>query len=403
VTFAPTPYTYPVNFSETGLPLGSSWSVILGTDQNSTTSLTNSFRMPNGTYSFLVGPPPGYLARPANGTVVVMGGPSSVLIAFAPGPSVYAVLFVEAGLPAGTGWAAVLNGVTERSTAPSIAFFLPNGTGYRYTVPNLTGYTPSPVSGSLTVNGSPVAVLVQFTAFVEPLFPLWFNETGLPIGYYWYVIVQGTGSYGSQSSNGSTTQSIGFALPAGFSGTYLITPLHGYVASPTHGAVLVPVPGAPVTVLVQITLLGNGTPNPPVIALFGVYPGAAYLGSTIWFQTTVEGGALPLAFAYAGLPPGCLSQNLSEMGCAPTAAGNTTVTVTVTDTLGRSDHAEVTVVIIAPPREVGPSPSSTFLGLPPSQGYALFSVLLLVGVIGVYLDLRRRSGGSLPVAPPGPA
>jgi PKD repeat protein len=41
--------------------------------------------------------------------------------------------------------------------------------------------------------------------------------------------------------------------------------------------------------------------------------------------------ATDLTYSYSGLPPGCASENTAQLTCSPTATGNYTVTVTVTD------------------------------------------------------------------------
>ncbi|HKT22542.1 MAG TPA: hypothetical protein VJR06_08045 [Nitrososphaerales archaeon] len=59
------------------------------------------------------------------------------------------------------------------------------------------------------------------------------------------------------------------------------------------------------------------------------------------------GGTPPLSYFYSGLPPGCSSRNASLISCFPNAPGNFTVTLTVTDALGRS-VAATTLVTVAP-------------------------------------------------------
>ena len=73
----------------------------------------------------------------------------------------YAVTFTESGLASGTGWNVTLNNVTHSSTTGTITFTEVNGT-YSYTVANVTGYTVSPLSGSVKVNGTNASVSVTF-------------------------------------------------------------------------------------------------------------------------------------------------------------------------------------------------------------------------------------------------
>jgi len=75
--------TYLVTFTESGLPSGTSWSVILnGTTQSSTTS-TVSFTEPNGTYPFRVIVVPGYSVSPTSGNVTVTGRSAGESLNFA--------------------------------------------------------------------------------------------------------------------------------------------------------------------------------------------------------------------------------------------------------------------------------------------------------------------------------
>jgi YVTN family beta-propeller protein len=73
---------FPVHFTETGLPSGSSWSVTLdGQTQHGRGEI--GFSVPNGTYPFSVSSPSGYSATPAQGTVRVQGGAVTESVAFA--------------------------------------------------------------------------------------------------------------------------------------------------------------------------------------------------------------------------------------------------------------------------------------------------------------------------------
>jgi hypothetical protein len=67
------PSYYNITFKETGLPSGTSWSVTLnGVRESSTTSII-VFSEPNGTYSYTVNNPSGYLLSSSSGTITVSG------------------------------------------------------------------------------------------------------------------------------------------------------------------------------------------------------------------------------------------------------------------------------------------------------------------------------------------
>jgi len=82
-----TQVTYAVTFSQSGLPPGTSWSVsVQGTPQPSTTA-TNVFNEPNGTYSYTVSAVTGYTVAPSSGTITVNGASVTQAIAFSAVPS----------------------------------------------------------------------------------------------------------------------------------------------------------------------------------------------------------------------------------------------------------------------------------------------------------------------------
>lgn len=96
--------TYPITFTETGLPAGTEWWV--GVNQvppfsfnSSTTGL--GFEAPNGTYSFTVGSVSGYTVNLSAGSFTVNGAPVQLPIAFTPTSGAATFL----GLPAAVGYA----------------------------------------------------------------------------------------------------------------------------------------------------------------------------------------------------------------------------------------------------------------------------------------------------------
>jgi hypothetical protein len=79
ITFLPTEL---VDFTETGLRAGTSWSVVLnGTVQSSNTTYL-LFTVPVGKYGYVVGSVGGYLSTPDDGTVYVGSGEASISIEY---------------------------------------------------------------------------------------------------------------------------------------------------------------------------------------------------------------------------------------------------------------------------------------------------------------------------------
>ncbi len=326
--------TYTVNFSETGLPTGTSWSVTLNGGKLSSTSSSILFSETNGTYSYSVGSVPGYTASPSSGQVKVNGSSITVQVTFT--LVTYTVSFTESGLPAGTAWNVTLNGVKHQAVSTVISFLVPNGT-YSYVLGIVPGYTPSPASGSLTVNG---AAVNQPISFSPKTYTVTFSETGLPTGTSWNVTLAGT-------PRSSTSSTITFVEGNGTLG-FTIGGVPGYSATPASGSITVsgsntgqtitftalPPTSYPVTfdetglpggTSWNVTLGGvthvstgtsivfsevNGTYN------FSVGPVSGYATSPASGSVTVSGTGISRTITFTAIPPGKFSVTFSETGLA---------------------------------------------------------------------------------------
>jgi len=63
-------------------------------------------------------------------------------------------------------------------------------------------------------------------------------------------------------------------------------------------------------------------------------PTALDVGQTTSLTVTAQGGVPPYSYSWASLPAGCSSTNSDPLSCAPTGAGTSSITVTVTDNSG---------------------------------------------------------------------
>ncbi len=167
-----------------------------------------------GNYTFVVSSPPGYSASPASGVIVVPpalapGSEVYETIQFGPTPPPcnYTVTFNETGLPAGTTWDVVLNGVTMTATLAGTPPGPHSGTSltftglclgtYTFVVSSPSGYSASPSSGTVVVTtavvpGGEVYVHETFTYTTPPCkYTATFNETGVPLGKTWDVTLGG--------------------------------------------------------------------------------------------------------------------------------------------------------------------------------------------------------------------
>jgi len=205
---------YTVTFKETGLPSGTSWSVTFnGTTESSSTN-TITFSVTNGAYSYTIGSVSGYTASPSSGSITVNGANVNQAITFtAVTPSIYKITFTESGLPTGTTWSVTLSGATKTANSGTIVFNEPNGT-YSFTIGAINGYTATPSSGMITVNGANVNQGIMFTLNGTKVFVVTFTESGLPSGTIWYVNLSNGQSFSS------TTNIITFYEP---NGTYSYT------------------------------------------------------------------------------------------------------------------------------------------------------------------------------------
>ncbi|MCI4353887.1 MAG: hypothetical protein L3K06_00795 [Thermoplasmata archaeon] len=105
------------------------------------------------------------------------------------------------------------------------------------------------------------------------------------------------------------------------------------------------VPGTLGTYAIQASLSGAGgftaeaqttvqiRPAPSVLDLVTT-TSIGEVGVALGLTVFASSGAGVLSYAYAGLPPGCVSANSSTLGCVPAGAGTYDITATVTDDLG---------------------------------------------------------------------
>lgn len=177
---APVAGTDPVSFHESGLPLGTFWSVVVGQAYGHNTTVTSPTSYLNvsvapwtGPYLYWVPTVPGYgnyLASPAEGNFS-SGSVSLINISFAPAaPGPYNLSFVESGLPNGTSWSVDVGHGRYYGNATSITLSVANGT-YAYTVVGVPGYVASPASGQARIQGVGVEIPISFSSLNVSLAP----------------------------------------------------------------------------------------------------------------------------------------------------------------------------------------------------------------------------------------
>ncbi len=179
------------------------------------------------------------------------------------------------------------------------------------TVTDATGRTSTP-NVVLTVNRDPQ---VSFTA----------SRTSLDVG-------QPT-TLSGRASAGSGGYSWGWSgLPPGCSSTS-----QSFTCTPTgtgggsNAAKLTVTDSDGGTGSYIVTLLVSTDPS---VTKPAASPGSLDANQATTLSTTPSGGSVGDSFTWSGLPTGCSTSNVASISCTPTAAGNYSITVSVTDSNG---------------------------------------------------------------------
>jgi poly(3-hydroxybutyrate) depolymerase len=195
---------YDLNFTETGLPEGTNWSVTVGTATIVSAGSTIEFPEPGGTYSYSVLAIPGYEASPWSGTVPVPDENVSVPIAWS--QVAYTVWFNESALPFGTPWELSFQDGTvylnSSLSGSSTSFDVPNGT-YPFSVTGPAAYSADPPGGQVTVDGASEAIAIDFVVAngtvegtITPTGAIvWIDGTGLPVDDGRFLANETPGTY----------------------------------------------------------------------------------------------------------------------------------------------------------------------------------------------------------------
>lgn len=153
---------YAVTFLEGGLPLGATWTVELDAQSSSSSGTMIRFTTTAGNHTFEVTPPSGYRAAPESGSLEVVGATGvDVYFSVLPSPPGYPVNVTEQGLPIGTEWTVWLGGVPYPTSEGWVSANFSNGS-LGFQVGAVSGYTPNPSNGTLTIAGKPVALEIEF-------------------------------------------------------------------------------------------------------------------------------------------------------------------------------------------------------------------------------------------------
>jgi len=282
VALAPDPplMEYLVNFTETGLPTGTTWSADLGSMAMSGSGPTLQFRVGNGTYSFSIPAVPspsggasGWEATPGSGTVIVNGSAVSQPLTFGPTP-IYLLEFDESGLPGYLNYSFSVTIGAKTLTASSIDFWEPAGlVNFVITPPPNYGVVKisrlslgPPVtfcsgtllsSSSLLLTGTCVLLvtfgeLISYTV-VQANLPAY----DLYPGAFWSVSLLPVDVAGgpTEQFNASDGSRVGFEVPLGGIYYFFVHGPPGYRMIPSKGELRVPASPGPLSQTVKFVLL----------------------------------------------------------------------------------------------------------------------------------------------------
>ncbi len=353
-----------VVFNETGLPAGTDWSVTIGTVKHISNTSTLFFTLPNGSHGYTLGGVPGYTGAPTSGTVTVSGANVAVDVAFT--QVKYKVSFEQSTLPASTSWSVTCNGntLTSSGTNEYVNFTLPNGT-YSFTVGEVTGYTATPGTGTVTVNGADESETIVF-AIAQ--YTVTFGESGLASGTSWGV------TFNAVTHHATAPAAITFQIASG-TYSYNLSAVANYAGAPTTGSVTV----------------NNADSSVGVV-----------------FEHTY-----PITFTQTGLPAGT-SWSVTVNGVPQTSTATTIVfnvvngvySYTVGEVSGYSaSPAYGTITVsssgVSPTVSYSKPTTTGFLGLSGNTGYYLVggivaAVVVIAAVVLVMRSRSRKGGGAPP-------
>ena len=329
-----------ITFTESGLPTGTNWSLVWNGTSSATKTTSLTLTEPNGTYTYSIGNVTvgghKYLPSPSLGSITISGASLTQSITFV-GPPTYSATFPESGLPAGTNWSVTLNGTTNSTTTYKITFghLSNNSTGYTFSVHRLVGYTASPSSGQVVINGANVTTPINFTKTPQAKYLVTFTEIGLSAGTSWSVVFNGT-------TNTSGSSTLTFTMPNG-TYPYTVAPVPGYAASPSSGTLTVSGAGGAQAVTFTTVVTSVPVGSGPIGLAYDSANGYVYVANGGGNNVTVLNGTKVVANVPCGPGPWGVVYD-PQNGYVYTAnwnGGSTSQTVTVIN--GLKDVTNITV------------------------------------------------------------
>lgn len=132
----------------------------------------------------------------------------------------------------------------------------------------------------------------------------------------------------------------------------------------------------------------SGFSGPPSVSSFYARPSSVDVGQVTYLWTNATSTSEPsflLSISYFGLPPGCASFNQSPLECLPTASGNFTIVVRVTDGFGQFTQTTSHLTVTG-----GASSASTRAPAVPWLPLGVVGVVVIAAVVVAAVWRRRR-------------
>ena len=273
-----------------------------------------------------------HLSSVATTTVTVNALPS--VASFAPSPStisvggstIFRVTTSGGTAPLSYAYSALPPGCATQNTSALSCSPTTQGTyTVSVSVTDADGYTSSPYSTTLTVNGPPTVSSFVATPATFPVeSSTYLNVTvsgGAPPFSYTYLGLPSGCRTMSTASLPCTPVSPGI-----FHVSVVVVDASGRTIN-----------GSTLVTVTRVPAILSFTATPPTVA--------AHASTVLSVQAS--GGTPPYSYFYTGLPVGCTTANVSSLTCQPVSVGRFNVTVTVSDARGNSNTSLLQVVVSA--------------------------------------------------------
>jgi len=200
-------------------------------------------------------------------------------------------------------------------------------------------------------------------------------------------------AFSALTTNGSGNLTFAWALPTGCHGSS--DPVACEPTGPGNFSVSVAATDSNGFTVNSTALAFTVYADPTVILSAGA--GSIPIGANVTLLAQTVGGSGGFSYTWLGLPPGCISQNLSQLACTPSEAGTYRVSVKVVDSNGVAGTSPPFTLKVAS-HSTGPTLSLL------EEVTALTGVgATVVAAVALTLRRRRRRGSAAPPAPSSPS